>query len=363
MANLALKNIVKDFGSNRVVQGIDLDIDHGEFVVLLGPSGCAKTTTLRMIAGLEDISEGELFIDGELVNEKSPKQRRIAMVFQNYALYPHMTVEQNIAFGLKVSKTPKAEIAERVDKACNILDLSALRKRRPGELSGGQRQRVAMGRAMVREPSVFLFDEPLSNLDAKLRNQMRIEIKSLHRRLGNTMIYVTHDQLEAMTLADRVVILRDGRIEQVGKPYDVYHQPANRFVAGFIGTPSMNFMDVQVFDDNGTMKLRKNGVQIDCPKRFLNKLQPGENYCLGIRPNQISMVSADTPNAIPCEITLTELLGAEILLRLTTAGGDVISVLVDSRDNLEEGAQIHICLDEKSLHLFDLHTGASMECL
>ena len=360
MANVALKNIVKQFGDTKVVHGLDLDIKDGEFVVLLGPSGCAKTTTLRMIAGLEDISEGELLIDDKVVNHLSPKDRRIAMVFQNYALYPHMTVEQNIGFGLKMARVPKQEIARKVKDTAEILDLSTLMKRRPGELSGGQRQRVAMGRAMVREPSVFLFDEPLSNLDAKLRNQMRIEIKALHRRIGNTMVYVTHDQLEAMTLADRVVILRDGRIEQVGKPADVYHHPANRCVAGFIGTPSMNFLEVSVVKQSDDLLLSSGSVTFQCPKRFESLAAVGSRYCLGIRPNQIYIQETEDENSVECRVALVELLGAEALLQLKTADDHTFSMLIDSLKCPDEGETIRVLFNQDSIQLFDLQTGQSL---
>src|SRR5262250_469241 len=242
MAQVALRNIVKTFDRTPAVQGIDLDISDREFIVLVGPSGCGKSTTLRMIAGLEEATSGEIYIGDQLVNDVPPKDRDIAMVFQNYALYPHMTVFENMSFGLRLKKFPKAEIKERVQAAARILDITDLLERRPKQLSGGQRQRVAMGRAIVRNPKVFLFDEPLSNLDAKLRVQMRTEIKRVHQKVKTTTVYVTHDQVEAMTLADRVVVMNQGRIEQIGTPHDLYHHPRTRFVAGFIGSPAMNFI-------------------------------------------------------------------------------------------------------------------------
>src|SRR6201997_2263593 len=257
MAQVALRNIVKTFDRTPAVQGIDLDISDREFIVLVGPSGCGKSTTLRMIAGLEEATSGEIYIGDQLVNDVPPKDRDIAMVFQNYALYPHMTVFENMSFGLRLKKFPKPEIRERVQNAARILDITDLLDRRPKQLSGGQRQRVAMGRALVRNPKVFLFDEPLSNLDAKLRVQMRTEIKKVHQTVRTTTVYVTHDQVEAMTLADRVVVMNGGVIEQVGSPQDLYHNPATRFVAGFIGSPAMNFLPVRVQDGaNGGVGVR-----------------------------------------------------------------------------------------------------------
>src|ERR671939_514954 len=255
MAQVNLRKVFKEYDEVPAVRGIDLDIADKEFVVLVGPSGCGKTTTLRMIAGLEDITDGDISIGGDVVNDVPPKDRDIAMGFQNYALYPHMTVAENMSFGLRLKRYPKAEIKSRVDEAARMLDISELIDRKPKQLSGGQRQRVAMGRAIVRNPKVFLFDEPLSNLDAKLRVQMRIEIKKVHQKVRTTTVYVTHDQVEAMTLADRVVVMNHGVIEQVGPPQELYHNPATRFVAGFIGSPAMNFLPVQVLDDGG-LKLR-----------------------------------------------------------------------------------------------------------
>src|ERR1700760_1022331 len=256
MAQVALRNIVKTFDRTPAVQGIDLDISDREFLVLVGPSGCGKSTTLRMIAGLEEITSGEIAIGGEVVNDLPPKDSDIAMVFQNYALYPHMTVAENMSFGLRLRKFPKAEIKARVDSAARILDITELLARRPKQLSGGQRQRVAMGRAIVRNPKVFLFDEPLSNLDAKLRVQMRTEIKRVHQKVKTTTVYVTHDQVEAMTLADRVVVMHNGKIEQIGAPNELYHHPKTRFVAGFIGSPAMNFIPARLEQNGAGMKVR-----------------------------------------------------------------------------------------------------------
>src|SRR5467141_719140 len=266
MAQVALRNIVKTFDKTPAVQGIDLDISDREFIVLVGPSGCGKSTTLRMIAGLEEATSGEIYIGDQLVNDVPPKDRDIAMVFQNYALYPHMTVFENMSFGLRLKKFPKAEIKERVQGAARILDITELLDRRPKQLSGGQRQRVAMGRAIVRNPKVFLFDEPLSNLDAKLRVQMRIEIKRVHQKVRTTTVYVTHDQVEAMTLADRVVVMNAGTIDQVGTPNDLYHSPRTRFVAGFIGSPAMNFLPCRIEENAGALSLRLgNGLAFPVP--------------------------------------------------------------------------------------------------
>src|SRR5712664_1695133 len=256
MAQVMLRKVIKKYDEVLAVRGIDLDIFDKEFVVLVGPSGCGKSTTLRMIAGLEEITDGEILIGGDVVNDLPPKDRDIAMVFQNYALYPHMTVFENMSFGLRLKKFPKAEIKQRVDNAARILDITELLDRKPRQLSGGQRQRVAMGRAIVRTPKVFLFDEPLSNLDAKLRVQMRTEIKKVHQKVKTTTVYVTHDQIEAMTLADRVVVMNFGRIEQIGTPHEVYHRPQTRFVAGFIGSPAMNFLSCRLVENNGGLTVR-----------------------------------------------------------------------------------------------------------
>src|SRR5213078_3163442 len=288
MADVTLRKVVKRYDDVEVVRGIDLDIADHEFVVLVGPSGCGKSTTLRMIAGLEDISDGDIMIGGDVVNDVPPKDRDIAMVFQNYALYPHMTVAENMSFGLRLKRYPKAEIKTRIDEAARMLDIVELVDRKPKQLSGGQRQRVAMGRAIVRNPKVFLFDEPLSNLDAKLRVQMRIEIKKVHQKVRTTTVYVTHDQVEAMTLADRVVVMNHGRIEQVGPPNDLYHGPATRFVAGFIGSPAMNFIPVRLEADGDGLAARlPNGLSLPVPPerapRYRSMLGNGK-LSLGLRP-------------------------------------------------------------------------------
>src|SRR5499425_2838669 len=291
MAQVSLRKVVKRFDDTEAVRGIDLDIADKEFVVLVGPSGCGKSTTLRMIAGLEEISDGEIAVDGEVVNDVPPKDRDMAMVFQNYALYPHMTVYENMSFGLRLKHYPKDEIARRVAEAARILDITELLDRKPRQLSGGQRQRVAMGRAIVRNPKVFLFDEPLSNLDAKLRVQMRTEIKRVHQKVRTTTVYVTHDQVEAMTLADRVVVMHAGRIEQVGAPNDLYHAPATKFVAGFIGSPGMNFMSCQLEPASGGMRVRlSDNLSFPVPAGRTERYRPhvGKDLTFGLRPEHIT---------------------------------------------------------------------------
>src|SRR5213595_3306835 len=296
MAQVALRNIVKTFDKTPAVQGIDLDIADREFIVLVGPSGCGKSTTLRMIAGLEEATSGEIYIGDQLVNDVPPKDRDIAMVFQNYALYPHMTVYENMSFGLRLRKFPKTEIKERVENAARILDITDLLARQPKQLSGGQRQRVAMGRAIVRNPKVFLFDEPLSNLDAKLRVQMRTEIKKVHQKVTTTTVYVTHDQIEAMTLADRVVVMNGGLIEQIGSPNEVYHMPKTRFVAGFIGSPAMNFIPCRLEDVGGKLNVRiTDRLAFPLPPARAARYQSvsrTDKLLLGIRPEHITEAGA-----------------------------------------------------------------------
>src|SRR5213079_1972723 len=313
----------------EAVRGIDLDIADKEFVVLVGPSGCGKTTTLRMIAGLEEVSGGEIAVDGEVVNDVPPKDRDMAMVFQNYALYPHMTVYDNMAFGLKMRKFPKADIEKRVSEAATLLGIPDLLKRKPRQLSGGQRQRVAVGRAIVRHPQVFLFDEPLSNLDAKLRVQMRVELKRLHERLETTAIYVTHDQVEAMTLGDRVVVMKDGWIQQVGEPLELYGRPANKFVAGFIGSPSMNFLDVKVADANGALWAEAHGLRVKVPPAHTSRLMPykGQQVTLGVRPEDLQLASGSDPSeyVFDAVVDVVEPLGSEILLDLRAANSTIVA--------------------------------------
>ncbi len=323
MAKVELKNIGKVYEGNvRAVDNANITINDKEFVVFVGPSGCGKSTTLRMIAGLEDITEGELLIDGKLVNDVPPKDRDIAMVFQNYALYPHMTVYDNMAFGLKIRKVPKAEIDKRVREAARILDIEKLLDRRPKQLSGGQRQRVAVGRAIVRNPKVFLFDEPLSNLDAKLRVQMRAEIIELHDRLDATMIYVTHDQIEAMTMGTKIVVMRDGKVQQIGSPLYMYNHPINKFVAGFIGSPPMNFLTVKVLDEGGEIILDEGSFRLKPAADHAALLKPyaGREVSFGIRPEDLVVAEGGSApgGLIKAKVTVVEPLGAEIQLYATT---------------------------------------------
>ena len=322
MASVSLKKLVKYYGDSLVVQGIDLEIAHNEFVALVGPSGCGKSTTLRMIAGLEDISDGEVLIDGEVVNELAPKDRDIAMVFQDYALYPHMSVFDNMSFGLAVQKVPKAEILLRVAEAAEILNITDLLERKPKQLSGGQRQRVAMGRAIVRRPKVFLFDEPLSNLDAKLRVQMRTEIKKLHQRVTTTVVYVTHDQVEAMTLADKIVVMRGGVIEQVGTPDQLYNHPGTLFVAGFIGSPTMNFLQGQVSVDGKTVVIDDGheGILLSLNAADVARVAgyAGAGVVVGIRAENIALSQGQT-SAFTARIEVVEPLGSDTMCFFSSA--------------------------------------------
>ncbi len=374
MASVSLQHIYKVYqGGVTAVSDFCLDIEDKEFIVLVGPSGCGKSTTLRMVAGLEEISDGELYIGDKLVNDVAPKDRDIAMVFQNYALYPHMTVYDNMAFGLKLRKTPKDEIKRRVEEAARILDISHLLNRKPKALSGGQRQRVALGRAIVREPLVFLFDEPLSNLDAKLRVAMRTEITKLHNRLETTFIYVTHDQTEAMTMASRIVVMKDGVVQQVDTPQNLYDYPINEFVAGFIGSPQMNFFNVTlqregqdivaVFgDDAQTNKIVIPSYKVE---KFTDESIVGKEVVMGIRPEDIDD-SAEAlqkfPNAtIKVNVEVTEQMGSETYLYLTTAGknGNIIA-RVDPRTPSRRGDQIQVAFDVEHLHFFDKDTEVTL---
>src|SRR6266849_3661473 len=318
MGQVVLKGINKFYESVHAVKDFNLQIRDKEFVVFVGPSGCGKTTTLRMIAGLEAISSGDISIDGSVINELAPMDRDIAMVFQNYALYPHMSVYDNMAFGLKMRKFEKSEIDKNVREAADILGIGELLKRKPRQLSGGQRQRVALGRAIVRHPRVFLFDEPLSNLDAKLRVQMRVELKKLHLRLGTTAIYVTHDQVEAMTLGDRVVVMKDGVVQQVGEPLELYNQPANRFVAGFLGSPAMNFVNVTVAENDGAVWVANPGFRLKVPDPCAGKLRGyvGGELWLGIRPEDLRLTSGAewNPTSFDVVVEVVERLGSETLL-------------------------------------------------
>ncbi|MHA1567146.1 MAG: ABC transporter ATP-binding protein [Alphaproteobacteria bacterium] len=357
MASVSIRNVYKSYGKVEVIHGLDLEIDHNEFVVLIGPSGCGKSTMLRMIAGLEDITGGEIHIGDRLVNNVEPKNRNIAMVFQNYALYPHMTVFKNISFGLRAAKLPKAEVEKKVAEAARILGLEDLLLRRPSELSGGQRQRVSMGRAIVRDPQIFLFDEPLSNLDATLRHQMRTEIKLLHQKVQTTIIYVTHDQIEAMTLADRIVIMRDGYIQQVGKPSELYHHPKNTFVAGFIGSPKMNMLPCEARSLDGALHLAVgDGLMIPLPSHRGASLREGQQVVLGIRPEDIMMVDGEPPGADKwvhdAHIKVVEPLGSESLLALDL-GGHSFTGKCAGRIEPATGATAQFALNLENMHLFD----------
>ncbi len=351
MANLALRKLTKSYGTTEVLHGISLDVADGEFVVFVGPSGCGKSTTLRMIAGLEETTSGIIEIGGREVNNLEPKERDIAMVFQNYAIYPHMSVKKNIAFGLRSSKMPKADKEKRIQEVAGILDMVDLLDRKPSQLSGGQRQRVAIGRAMVRDPAVFLFDEPLSNLDAQLRTQMRLEIKKLHQRVGNTIIFVTHDQVEAMTMADRIVIMKDGYIQQVGTPAEVFHKPANTFVARFIGAPSMNLLAGRI---EGTIVTLDAGQNVTVPT-----LAPtGDGgILLGVRPDDLHPNSANP--IITGTVTLREPLGSETLIYVETPSGEIIAK-ADGRTPPAVGETVTLGADPENLHVFDASSGQAL---
>jgi multiple sugar transport system ATP-binding protein len=363
MGQVVLKGINKFYDSVHAVKDVNLQIRDKEFVVFVGPSGCGKTTTLRMIAGLEAISSGDISIDGNVVNELAPMDRDIAMVFQNYALYPHMSVYDNMAFGLKMRKFEKPAIDQRVREAADILGIGELLKRKPRQLSGGQRQRVALGRAIVRHPRVFLFDEPLSNLDAKLRVQMRVELKKLHLRLGTTAIYVTHDQVEAMTLGDRVVVMKDGVVQQVGEPLELYNQPANKFVAGFIGSPAMNFAAVTVTEANGSLIAENSGLRIKLPDETAQRLRGhiGHEVTLGVRPEDLTVAStADLDH--PCfdaVIEVVEQLGSEILLDMKVGEG-VMVASVEPTMRVKVRDKLRVAMRPSRLHVFDAKTEAAI---
>jgi multiple sugar transport system ATP-binding protein len=363
MAQVTLRKVVKAYeGGVQAVKGIDLDIADEEFVVLVGPSGCGKSTTLRMIAGLEEISGGEIAIGGKVVNDIPPRDRDIAMVFQNYALYPHMTVAENMAFGLMLRKFPKEEIRRRVDHAARILDITPLLERKPKALSGGQRQRVAMGRAIVRDPKVFLFDEPLSNLDAKLRVQMRTEIKKVHQTVRTTTIYVTHDQVEAMTLADRVVVMNGGIIEQVGPPQELYHNPTTRFVAGFIGSPAMNFINARLEQASGALRIHLPGdIVLPVPAERTSRYAPlaGREVVFGIRPEHLTEAkNLDRPNVAPFPATpeVTEPMGMETLVHFKMNGAEVCG-RVDPNAPAHPGQHLPMAVDLSNMHILDPQTG------
>ncbi|MGR3435977.1 MAG: ABC transporter ATP-binding protein, partial [Shimia sp.] len=349
MTDLILRDLVKRYGDTEVLHAINLHVKAGEFVVLVGPSGCGKSTTLRMIAGLEDVTDGTVEIGGQVVNNLEPKERNIAMVFQNYAIYPHLSVRRNIGFGLKTAKMARADKEARIDEVAGILGMTDLLDRKPSQLSGGQRQRVAIGRAMVRDPAVFLFDEPLSNLDAQLRTQMRLEIKKLHNRVGRMMIFVTHDQVEAMTLADRIVIMKDGHIQQIGTPAEVYHAPANTFVAQFIGAPAMNLLEAET--TQGGIKLW-NGAEVPLGGRAMGA---GRKVHVGVRPEDLTTQGA----ALQGRITVAEPLGAETLVYVDVNGHEIIAT-APGRTPPKAGDAIALGIEPANLHLFDPASGDAL---
>ena len=364
MAGLSLKHIYKKYpGGVTAVSDFCLDIEDKEFIIFVGPSGCGKSTTLRMIAGLEEITEGELYIGDKLMNDIAPKDRDIAMVFQNYALYPHMTVYENMAFGLKLRKTPKEEIKRRVEEAAEILGITGLLDRKPKAMSGGQKQRVALGRAIVRNPKVFLLDEPLSNLDAKLRATMRTELTKIHKRVGTTFVYVTHDQVEAMTMATRIVVMKDGFIQQVDTPQNLYDKPVNMFVAGFIGTPQMNFINAVLEKKDGKAYVSFEGHSLCIPESKANDPALDEYYgkevVIGIRPECIHdeeiFMEKFSENVIEVDVDVTELMGAEIYLYLTT-GEQAMTARVSSRSQARAGDKIKVAIEAERIHIFDKDT-------
>ena len=365
MASLSLRGVGKIYAGGVIgAKDVNLEIEDKEFLILVGPSGCGKSTTLRMIAGLEEISEGELYIDDKIVNDVAPKDRDIAMVFQNYALYPHMSVFDNMAFGLKLRKVPKAIIKEKVHEAAKILDIEHLLERKPKALSGGQRQRVALGRAIVREPKVFLMDEPLSNLDAKLRVQMRAEIGKLHKRLGTTVIYVTHDQTEAMTMGTRIAVMKDGYLQQCASPTELYDEPVNVFVAGFIGSPQMNFINVTLEKSaNGAAILKGDGFEITLNEGKANKQALndyfGKEVIMGVRPECIyedeAHMSTMAGSIVSADVELTEMMGAETYLYLKIGSAPVIS-RINRRSTAKAGDSIKVAIDTNKIHLFDKET-------
>jgi multiple sugar transport system ATP-binding protein len=363
MARVVIRNLNKMFNEVHAVKGVNLEIRDREFMVLVGPSGCGKTTTLRMVAGLEAITSGEILIGDTVVNELPPMDRDIAMVFQNYALYPHMSVYDNMAFGLKMRKFARAEIDKRVREAADILGIHNLLQRKPRQLSGGQRQRVALGRAIVRHPQVFLFDEPLSNLDAKLRAQMRVELKKIHERLGTTAIYVTHDQVEAMTLGDRVVVMKDGFVQQVGDPLDLYNTPTNKFVAGFLGSPAMNFATVVAVEDRDAIYAVGDGIKLKLPPADAARLKRylGQEIIFGIRPEDLRVVSGGATDDLSFDavVEVVERLGSEILLDVKVGSGTMVAA-VDPTEPAKIHDQLRLALSAERMHFFDSRTEAAI---
>ena len=372
MSTVSLKNIYKIYDNSvTAVSDFNLEIADKEFIVLVGPSGCGKSTTLRMVAGLEEISKGELYIDGKLVNDVEPKDRDIAMVFQSYALYPHMTVRENMEFPLKLKKVPKEEIQQRVDQAAEILGITQYLDRKPKALSGGQRQRVAIGRAIVREPKVLLMDEPLSNLDAKLRNQMRAEIIKLRQRINTTFVYVTHDQTEAMTLGDRIVIMKDGFVQQIGTPQEVFEKPINIFVAGFIGTPQMNFFNARLEKKGGDYAVEYAGASFpldgEMSAKLAGKGQQSADVILGVRPEHIAVQKDPSASAIEASIEVSELMGSELYLHATVEGGQevvirtpTVELPAEYRGGVPYGTKLRFTFSPSLIHLFDPESEKSL---
>lgn len=358
MASITLRDVRKHYQGQEVLHGVSLDIQDGEFVALVGPSGCGKSTLLRMLAGLEEITGGHIQLGERLINDVPPQERNIAMVFQNYALYPHMSVAENLGFALRLHKTPPAVIAQRVQEVAGILGLEALLQRRPAQLSGGQRQRVAMGRAIIRQPQAFLFDEPLSNLDAQLRVQMRAEIKALHQRLGTTTVYVTHDQIEAMTMADRIVVLRDGRVEQAGTPLELYDHPANAFVAQFIGSPSMNLIHARVQEHRRSART-DDGLELDLPEAL--PLPSGQRVLLGIRPEHVQVrTEASHAQALAAQALVIEPTGTDTQV-VAQLGQHRITSLARERLAVRAGAPLHVHVPAQHLHVFDAQSGVRLQ--
>jgi len=361
VARVQLESVTKKFGAVTAVNSVSLEIPDKQFTVLVGPSGCGKTTALRLIAGLEEVTGGDIFIGDRRVNDVPPKDRDIAMVFQNYALYPHMTVYDNMAFGLRLRKYPKPEIDRRVKETAGMLGIEGLLDRKPKQLSGGQRQRVALGRAIVREPQVFLMDEPLSNLDAKLRVQTRAEIKKLHARLQTTTVYVTHDQVEAMTMGDRIVVMKDGLVQQVDAPLNLYEKPANLFVAGFIGSPAMNFVDASITEAGGTYRVSADGFQLEVPRDLSAAVKPwaGKAVVFGIRPEDIQdralAGTAAQGTTIRALVDVHEPLGSDVILYLTVGSHSIVA-RVDAHTQARMGQSIEVVLDMRKMHLFDPQT-------
>jgi len=364
MATVTFDHVWKRYGDVVAVDDLNLDIQDGEFLVLVGPSGCGKTTSLRMIAGLEEISDGTLRIGDRVVNDLAPKDRDVAMVFQSYALYPHMSVRDNLAFGLKLRKVPKADIERRVNEAARMIELTNLLDRKPKQLSGGQRQRVALGRAIVREPAVFLMDEPLSNLDAKLRVQTRAEIARLHQRLKTTIVYVTHDQVEAMTMGDRIAVMNQGLLQQVGSPQELYEHPANRFVAGFIGSPSMNFVPVTLAQDGDRTMLRNSSIELPLPERLRSAVEAvsGRQLTAGFRPEHMELGAPDAgaeAATMRAKCDVVEFLGNEELLHVNVGDHDLVAI-VDASNKVRPGDIVDINVPLEKIHLFDSEDGSSI---